>query len=94
MQHAIIEIVQAECSFSIKGGGHSSNAGGSSIKGGFQFDLIKLDSTEIATDQSSIKLGPGNIWGPLFNALEEQSLMAMGGRDVGVGVPGFLFGGE
>ncbi|KAJ4186935.1 hypothetical protein NW759_016922 [Fusarium solani] len=93
VQTAIVEVVQAKCPFSIKGGGHSSNLGGSSIQDGFQFDLVNLNHNEITSDRRAIKLGPGNQWGPLFPFLEEQGLIALGGRDSGVGVPGFLFGG-
>ncbi|KAI3578755.1 hypothetical protein IWW34DRAFT_911797 [Fusarium oxysporum f. sp. albedinis] len=80
VQTAIKEVTKFQCPFSIKGSGHSSNFGGSSIEGGFQFDLC-------------VKIGPGNRWGPLFSFLEEHDLTVAGGRDSGVGVSGFIFGG-
>lgn len=90
---AIVEVVKAGSPFAIRGGGHSSNAIGSSTNGGFLFDLSALDHVIIAEDQHSVKLGPGVHWGDLYQKLEKQGLMCAGGRDFGVGVPGFIFGG-
>lgn len=90
----ILEIQEAECSFAIKGGGHSSNWGGSSIDGGLVVDLQRWDHVELAENQKSVTVGPGVHWGPLYLLLEKHGLMAVGGRDFGVGVPGFIFGGE
>lgn len=41
-----------------------------------------------------MKIGPGNRWGLLFSFLEEHGLTVAGGRDSGVGVSGFTFGGK
>ncbi|KAF4502026.1 FAD binding domain containing protein [Fusarium agapanthi] len=92
VQAAIKKVTQAKCPFSIKGSGHSSNVGGSSIQGGFQFDLINIAHHDIVDDGWSVRIGPGNRRGPLFSFLEEHGLTVAGGRDFGVGVPGFLFG--
>ncbi|KAF5554154.1 FAD binding domain-containing protein [Fusarium mexicanum] len=94
VQAAIKKVTQAKCPFSVKGSGHSSNFGGSSIQGGFQFDLINIAHHDIVDDGRSVRIGPGNRWGPLFSFLEEHGLTVAGGRDSGVGVPGFLFGGQ
>ncbi|EXK25805.1 hypothetical protein FOMG_17576 [Fusarium oxysporum f. sp. melonis 26406] len=93
VQAAIKIVIQAKCPFSIKGGGHSSNFGGSSIEGGFQFDLVDIAHHDIVNEGRSVNIGPGIRWGPLFSFLEEHGLTVAGGRDSGVGVPGFLFGG-
>ncbi|KAL4766866.1 hypothetical protein BDW60DRAFT_212518 [Aspergillus nidulans var. acristatus] len=90
---AIIEVVKQDCPFAIKGGGHSSNPAGCSVNGGFQFDLAKLNHVEIAEDRSTVRVGPGVRWGELFKILEPHGVIAAGGRDYGVGVPGFIFGG-
>lgn len=94
MKAALIEVRRAGCLFAIKGGGHSSNHQGSSIQDGFQFDLVNLNHVKIADDNKSVSVGPGVKWGPLYKMLEERGLMAVGGRDFGVGVPGFIFGGK
>ncbi|KAL4769304.1 hypothetical protein BDW60DRAFT_210228 [Aspergillus nidulans var. acristatus] len=78
VQQALVEVVKAKCPFAIKSGGHSSNPEGSSVEGGFQFDLQNLNHVEITDDRKS---------------LERQGLIAVGGRDFGVGVAGFIFGG-
>ncbi|PIA94128.1 hypothetical protein CB0940_08906 [Cercospora beticola] len=87
------EIVRARLAFAIKGGGHSSNLGGSSTNDGVTIDLSRLDHIVIAKDKKTVRLGPGVRWGVLFRILDEQKLAAAGGRDASVGVPGFLFGG-
>ncbi|KAG5754941.1 hypothetical protein H9Q69_010561 [Fusarium xylarioides] len=92
VQAAIKKVTQAKCPFSIKGSGHSSNFGGSSIQGGFQFDLINIAHHDIVNDGRSVSVGPGHRWGPLYSFLEEHGLTVAGGRDSGVGVTGFLFG--
>lgn len=91
---AIVEVVRARSLFTIKGGGHSSNADGSSIHGGFQFDLAKLNHVEIAADKKTLRVGPGMRWGELFPILESHGLTTVGGRDAQVGIPGFVFGGR
>ncbi|KAG7424939.1 Bifunctional solanapyrone synthase [Fusarium oxysporum f. sp. raphani] len=92
VQAAIKEVTKVQCPFSIKGSGHSSNFDGSSIEGGFQFDLINIAHHDIISDGRSVKIGPGNRWGPLFSFLEEHGLTVAGGRDSGVGASGFIFG--
>ncbi|KAK0120261.1 hypothetical protein ONS95_011666 [Cadophora gregata] len=47
----------------------------------------------MAEDLQSVAVGPGVRWGPLFVELEKHGRTAVGGRDFGVGVPGFIFGG-
>lgn len=91
---AIVEVARAKCPFAIKGGGHSSNSEGSSIQGGIQFDLVNLNHIEIADDKKTVRVGPGLQWGPLFKELEKHGVITVGGRDFGVGIPGFIFGGK
>lgn len=90
----MLEVVKRNCPFAIKGGGHSSNPDGCSVNAGFQFDLANLNHVEIAEDRSSVRVGPGVRWGDLFKILEPHGVIAAGGRDYGVGVPGFIFGGR
>lgn len=66
----MVEVKKAGCPFSIKAGGHSFNTRGSSIDGGFQFDLANLDYVEISESCKSLKVGRGDLWGPLLKCLE------------------------
>jgi len=91
---ALVEVIRANAPFAIKGGGHSSNIEGSSIHNGFQFDLCKLNHVRIAEDRQTVDVGPGQRWGAFYEELEKEGLIAVGGRDAGVGVPGFIFGGQ
>ncbi|KAL4982399.1 hypothetical protein BDW68DRAFT_192192 [Aspergillus falconensis] len=93
VQQGLVEVVKAGCPFAIKSGGHSSNPEGSSVEGGFQFDLRNLNHVEVSDDRMRVRVGPGMRWGDLYLQLERQGLTAVGGRDFGVGVAGFVFGG-
>ena len=91
---ALVEVIRVKCPFAIKSGGHSSNVEGSSIHGGFQFDLSKMTRLKISEDRQTVDLGPGLRWGAVYETLEKNGLTTIGGRDAGVGVPGFVFGGR
>lgn len=94
MKKAVVEVKRAQCPFAIEGGGHSSNSNGSCIHDGFQFDLVHLNQIEIADNKQTVPVGPGVRWGDLFRTLEKHGVIAVGRRDFGVGVPGFIFGGQ
>ena len=69
--------------------------GGSNIEDpGFTIDLAGLNFVELSDDESSAKIGSGLHWGDAYAPLFEKNLTVMGGRDPGVGVGGFLIGGE
>jgi FAD/FMN-containing dehydrogenase len=48
---------------------------------------MSLDSDGI------LHAGPGNRWGSVYKYLQEQGLSPIGGREVQVGLGGFLTGG-
>ena len=54
---------------------------------------ISITSRFRAT-KKTVNVAPGVKRGPLFQTLEKQGVMAVGGRDFNVGVPGFIFGGQ
>ncbi|KAF2663237.1 FAD-binding domain-containing protein [Microthyrium microscopicum] len=82
-----------ECRFAIKSGGHTFWAGAANLQGGITMDLSKLNQIDIAADKKIAKIGPGNRWGAVFEAVEKEGMAVAGGRMSSVGVGGLLTGG-
>jgi hypothetical protein len=87
-------LVQNECHFAVKSGGHERTAGASNAAGGVTIDLARLNSIQIAEDRQSITLGAGLLWGDIYQGLEAEKLMILGGRIADVGIGGLLLGGN
>ncbi|KAF2685006.1 FAD-binding domain-containing protein [Lentithecium fluviatile CBS 122367] len=79
--------------FTVKSGGHSPFAGGSSIANGVTIDLVHLNTIEVSADCKTVSLGPGNRWINVTEILDPLGLAVVGGRDMNVGVSGFILGG-
>jgi len=79
-------------SFAVKGGGHATNLGFSSTTG-VHISMIKFSEVTYDPDSSTMTIGAGNVWDSVYEVLEEQGVMVVGGRVTGVGVAGFTLGG-
>ncbi|KAJ9143018.1 FAD-binding domain-containing protein [Pleurostoma richardsiae] len=80
--------------FAVRGGGHMNFPGSNNINGGVLLALEKLTSLEIASDNKTVAIGPGNRWVDVYTALTERGLYCIGGRLKTIGVPGLsLIGG-
>ncbi|KAI1075698.1 FAD-binding domain-containing protein [Whalleya microplaca] len=80
--------------FSVRSGGHSYNPGFASIDGtGVLVSLSSLNSTELSKDKKTAKIGPGNKWQAVYEALVPEGLVVPGGRVGPIGVGGFMLGG-
>jgi FAD/FMN-containing dehydrogenase len=90
---AIALCAKRSCPFNVKSGGHGHFAGQSSIEGGIQFDLVKLDTFQIRKSEGTVLVGPGNTWGSVYERLQKAGLIVVGGRAFNVGVGGYLIGG-
>jgi FAD/FMN-containing dehydrogenase len=55
---------------------------------------VGIREVEVSEDRGTTRVGTGLRWGEVYEALEPQGLTVVGGRDSGVGVGGFLLGGE
>ena len=82
------------CPFSVKSGGHAAFAGASNIQNGVTIDLNNLRTIDVSSDRTLTKLGPGNRWGDVYEALTPLNLTVIGGRDAAIGVGGLTLGGE
>lgn len=81
------------CSFAVRSGGHSPNAGAANIAAGVSIDLSHLDAITLSDDRSIISVGPGATWGDVYSILDPLNLTVAGGRESGVGVGGLTVGG-
>jgi FAD/FMN-containing dehydrogenase len=93
LSRAVALCARGRCHFGVKSGGHGHFAGQSSIEGGIQLDLVKLKTVQIKRSEGTVIVGPGNTWGAVYEELQKEGLMVVGGRSANVGVGGYLVGG-
>ena len=80
--------------FAIRSGGSNPNRGWANTDGeGLLIDLHRLNKIELSNDNKTVKVGPGNRWLPVYQALEEAGVTVLGGRTPTPGVGGVLLGG-
>ncbi|KAI4189499.1 MAG: hypothetical protein LQ348_003782 [Seirophora lacunosa] len=92
---AIIYLVAAtfKCKFAVKGGGHASFAGASSIEEGVTLDLQRLNTTQVNSEGTITQVGSGNRWINVYQYLTPKNLSVVGGRVSDIGVSGLTLGG-
>lgn len=90
---ALQHISDANTSFAISSGGHTSNTGFSNVQGGVTIDLSLLNRVQVSEDRKSVWIGPGAKWGDVYRDLEPERLTVAGARVSDVGVGGFVLGG-
>ena len=82
------------CPFSVRSGGHATWAGASNTEGGLAIDLRRMNKIEIAEDRKTVRVGAGANWKEVYDAVEPEGLMVIGGRMSTIGVGGFVLGGR
>jgi FAD/FMN-containing dehydrogenase len=80
--------------FAIKSGGHNPNQNFSSVAGGLLINLKSLNEITYDPASSTARVGPGNRWTAVVEALEPYNVTVVGGRIGHVGVGGYLVGGK
>ncbi|CAK1359727.1 Bifunctional solanapyrone synthase [Cercospora beticola] len=90
---AVTVLVEGECEFAIKAGGHTPWSGANSIDHGVVIDLSFLNRTALSPDRSFARLGAGGTWGHAYNQLNGSGVAIPGGRVKTVGVGGLVLGG-
>jgi FAD/FMN-containing dehydrogenase len=91
---AIVKILNANNeSFVVKSGGHNANKGFSSIQGGPLISTKNLNEVIFDQESMTVRVGPGNDWEDVHNALEGTNVTVVGGRIGEVGVGGYVLGG-
>ena len=85
---------ETKCHFAIKSGGHSQHPGASTADRGVTIDLAKMNTVEVSKDRKSVYVGAGSQWLDVYDAVEAEGLLVVGGRVADVGVGGLLTGGK
>jgi FAD/FMN-containing dehydrogenase len=80
--------------FAIRSGGHSTNRGFSNVDGGITIDLTAINTVSILPDDVTVSVGAGAVWADVYSVLDSQNRSLNGARASGVGVGGFLSGGN
>lgn len=87
-------LVSHDCHFIVKSGGHERGTPGSNYReNAVILDLVRTKDFQIADGKKSVTIGAGWRWSSLYQALEEEDIMVLGGRVGEVGVGGLLLGG-
>jgi FAD/FMN-containing dehydrogenase len=81
------------CQFAARSGGHAAFEGASNIPGGISIWFKDMNEITLNEDKSVVSIGPGNVWGQVYETLEPHGLAAVGGRASSIGVGGFILGG-
>ena len=94
VSQAIKIISQHQCIFAVKSGGHAMFEGASNAPSGITIDMGKF--TDVVPDEDGLitRVGTGNLWRDVYRVLEPLNRMVVGGRHSGLGVGGFILGGE
>ena len=80
--------------FAIRSGGHTPFAGSANIQDGITIDLRGINGIELSADRSVAHVGAGQTWGPVYEKLEAEGLVVIGGRRAYIGVGGLSTGGS
>lgn len=83
-----------QCPFAARSGGHAAMEGASNIEGGVTISFENLNNISLSDDKTVASIGPGNIWGEVFETLSALDLTVIGGRLYNIGVGGLTTGGE
>ncbi|KAM0427104.1 hypothetical protein ACHAQK_012211 [Fusarium lateritium] len=83
----------ARCPFAAKSGGHAAFAGASSVEDGITVSFANLKDVSLSKDKKIAPIGPGNIWGVVFEELAKSDVTVIGGRIHNIGVGGLTTGG-
>lgn len=82
-----------QCRFAVKSGGHAAFAGASSIEGGVTLSLSRFDKIEPSASKTIVTVGPGNRWLNVYETLQSDDIVVIGGRVSSIGVGGLTLGG-
>ncbi|GAB1318474.1 Nicotine oxidase [Madurella fahalii] len=86
-------LVSGNCTFGVRGGGHSSFALSSSVEHGVTIDFGNMNGTAYNPEIEIASIQPGSRWQDVYETLAPHGVTVTGGRAGSVGVGGFLTGG-
>lgn len=82
-----------QCPFAAKSGGHAAMVGASSIEGGITVSFANMNNISLSRDKKIASVGPGNVWGHVYEAMAKSDLTVIGGRLFNIGFGGLTTGG-
>ncbi|KAF7190388.1 FAD-dependent monooxygenase CTB5 [Pseudocercospora fuligena] len=91
LKDAFDENEDARCT--VRSGGHSPEAGFSSVTNGVVIDMSLFNEILVSQDRSAAVIGVGARWREVYSRLDEEGLAVVGGRNANVGVGGLVLGG-
>ena len=81
--------------FAIRSGGHKYFAGAANVAGGITVDMRGMHNVSFNSDASVASIGAGAIWSSdVYEYLVPRNLTAAGARLPGIGIGGFVLGGN
>ncbi|KAG8728362.1 hypothetical protein FRC11_011226, partial [Ceratobasidium sp. 423] len=83
---AVKVLVENNCEFGVRGGGHTANPGWAGTDSGVLISLSKLNTTEVSEDKESVVIGTGNRWGDVYAKTGQYGVTVTGGRMSSVGI--------
>ncbi|KAL4751911.1 hypothetical protein BDW72DRAFT_202658 [Aspergillus terricola var. indicus] len=91
----VLKVINAlGLTFAVRSGGHSPNPGWASTQQpGLVIDLRSLNTISVTDDKAIVSLGPGALWGEVYEVLDKYEITVTGGRIPSVGVGGLILGG-
>ncbi|KAL4945676.1 hypothetical protein BDV06DRAFT_230146 [Aspergillus oleicola] len=91
----VLKVISAlHLTFSVRSGGHSPNPGWASTRQpGLVIGLRDINQISVTEDKALVSLGPGALWGEVYEALDKHEITVTGGRIPSVGVGGLILGG-
>ncbi|KAK8069942.1 hypothetical protein PG994_006558 [Apiospora phragmitis] len=86
-------LVQNQCPFGIRAGGHGADAYSNAIDKGVTIDLGLMNKTTYDADRKIVSIQPGMHWQSVYDTLSPFGVTVTGGRAGTVGASGFISGG-
>ncbi|KAK4501903.1 hypothetical protein PRZ48_007712 [Zasmidium cellare] len=86
-------VVKTKCEFSVRSGGHSSNAGANNIEKGVTIDLGRMNSTSYNNATKIASIQPAARWLGVYRTFDALDRGIQGGGIGSVGAGGLLLGG-
>ena len=80
--------------FAVRSGGHTPAPGAANIDAGITIDLRGFNHIELNPSDKTVEIGPGAVWGDVYQHLSQSNLTVPGGRVANVGVGGLTLGGK
>lgn len=94
MSTVVKVLQQTDEPYAIKSGGHNPNKGMASVQGGPLISTANMNEVIYNRPSQTIRIGPGQSWENITDALKSYGVTVVGGRIGNVGVGGYLLGGE